>query len=237
MEIEARLICVLSSRLGIKHQETREFLKFAARMAAGFHDIGKAHPYYVDRNRDKIRAECPFDGDCGKCEKNRPSFGEHELVSAWVVKEYLDKLQLRLTSHFELINSIAWLAVVHHHQGMRAVGGRDVKLKKWNPLNDENTESIVKRLLENALRGVSLFPLNEILDELREIEISFRGDIGRSLPSTPLLKLYALIAGPLMICDNFVASYNRKGGYMRPLLKEVLEVYFKNHVSEKNIVC
>jgi len=228
---EARLVCVLSSRLGIKDKKIQEFLKFAVRVTIGFHDIGKAHPSYWYWNKDKVRAECPFDGDCRKCEGNKPSFRGHEIVSAWIVKEYLDKLEYlanlqQLTSRFP-IGPIAWLAVAQHHQGMRAIDDVNVdfskerkKWTKWNPLNDENTKIIVESLLENALQGISFLSFNEILDELRGIEINFGGNIRSSHTQ---LKLYALLAGPLMISDNLVALRNRKGRHLPQFLKEALK--------------
>jgi CRISPR-associated endonuclease Cas3-HD len=241
-KIEAKSVAVVLNRLAqysrISDNLTKNYVKFAVRLAIGMHDIGKAHPTYRLWNKNRLRLECdmPRRYDCERCSK--PVFRMHEVLSGCIIRKYLNRLPLiqevcdeicKFQSELSLDVMIS-LAVIYHHEAMHVPIDPQVEdylssFKNWNPLEDQEARVVVQRIVEEALDGSSFgLASTQILNEFREARIQFPEAI-KALRETsnPAIKLYALISGPLMICDNLVARRNRGGRGPRTFVAEALQ--------------
>ncbi|MBS7638506.1 hypothetical protein KEJ49_06470 [Candidatus Bathyarchaeota archaeon] len=214
----------------------RDYVKFATRLAIGMHDIGKAHPNYLLWNRHRLHLECdkPRKYNCESyCKPHIPKFIMHEVLSGCIVMRYLNRLPLiseigesQSAISLELMMS---LAVAYHHEAIRTPLNYKVEEQlssfgSWNPLEYEEAGIIVRRITEEALDGISFGPtLDEILDEFSGARIMFSETLKAwRAPGKPIVKLYALVCGPLMICDNLVAFRNRGGRAPTSFVEEAL---------------
>ncbi len=239
-KIESKTVEVLLNRLSQYTRISnmfRDYVKFAARLSIGMHDIAKAHPNYLHWNRYRLHLECekPRKYNCESyCKPDLiPQFRMHEVLSGCIVMRYLNRLPLISEigeSHSAIsLELVMSLAVAYHHEAIRTPLNHRVEeqlsyFKDWNPLEDEEAGIIVRRITEEALNGASFGPaLDEILDEFSEARVRFSETLKAwRAPGKPIVKLYALVCGPLMICDNLVAFRNRGGRAPKSFVKEAL---------------
>jgi CRISPR-associated endonuclease Cas3-HD len=247
--IEAKSVGVFLNRLAqhawIQDSLVRNYVKFAIRLAIGMHDIGKAHPTFRRSNMHKLRLECdmPKRYYCERfCKPDKmPRFRMHEVLSGCIVRKYLNRLLLIVPEvsekicefqsklHFDVIIS---LAIAYHHEAMHLPIDPQVEdylssFDDWNPLEDSEAGVVVQRIVGESLSGSSFGPtFTQILGEFKEARIQFLEAIKAwRETSNPVVKLYALISGPLMICDNLVARRNRGGRAPRTFVAEALQAY------------
>lgn len=251
-KIEMKSFEVLLNRLAqyvnISDVCTRNYLKFAIRLAIGMHDIGKAHPNYRRINFDRLRLVCNQSNfyDCErvcKVSNKMPSFGMHEILSGSIVRSYLIRL-LFISEIGEFQRKLSLdvmlsLAIAYHHEAMHLPIGPPIEdrlrsFRNWNPLEEKEAGGIVKRIVEDAIDGASFGPtISQILSEFKEAKVEFRETaLAWRKSSNPVVKLYALVTGPLMICDNLVARRNRGGRAPQTFVKEALQTWpgLKSHI-------
>lgn len=224
---EKRVTKILASRLGTKICDDFVFL---IRLVPLMHDVGKAHPDYQRRLK----------------KGRRPLFSWHEILSAqiyWRITEsFLFNMQ-RQNKTLDDVRKIGVTSIVFHHQAMRDIEvGRcpfKVNLLGWNVMNLSGllTELLAKGIkgLRNEGKSIHSFLSNikEMIDSAltefrRDIEIyrNIEG-IRKKLFEDELrtfgasIKLYSIIAGPLVICDWMAARKSRGADYKPPLIKEV----------------
>jgi len=248
MKIEAKSVGVFLNRLSqqaeISDNLIKNYVKFTVRLAIGMHDIGKAHPIYRRRNLNKLRLECdkPKRYDCERfCKPDGiPVFRMHEVLSGCIVRKYLNRLPLISEVNEKIcefqsklcLDVIISLAIVYHHEAMHAPIDHQVEdylssFDDWNPLEDPEARVIVQRIVRESLNRSSFGPtLTQILSEFEEARIQFPEAVKAwRETSNPVVKLYALISGPLMICDNLIARRNRGGRAPRTFVAEALQAY------------
>lgn len=235
---EDRIVKILATRLSLR-KENFPLLKILCRTMIVLHDIGKTHPAY--QRTIKAKNECPkYEKDCSRCDLS-PSFMFHEVLSAYVFRNIYFIIIHEIKTLYEnsnIINSI-WklpmLAILQHHQSMRGIDELNSKPPYYELKRAQSVEGITTLLidlLENSLTPI--FPdinVAKICDSNPLIQWPSWFEMVRYLRSTILekidgwLKLYAILLGPLYICDNLSARAHRPKGSLSKIIREAIRSY------------
>lgn len=207
---------VLLSRLGL-NSIYFELITELLRLTVKLHDIGKIQQEY--QKSLKVRGFCPYGptGNCSKCDL-RPNFSRHEEISAQVVYNITSSILFELEPEKEdlrtSLSHILAYGVLYHHEAIH----RPLEWSKKSPFIKEVIKSnydFVMKIIGPSCRALGV-DANKILEDLIERPAPFNKPV-QAMRSA--LKLHSLVSGPLMICDNVVASLHRppkKEGKERP---------------------
>jgi CRISPR-associated endonuclease Cas3-HD len=213
----------------IRSSELEKEILEAARIAAVFHDIGKAFHYYQEQKESAY-------------EKGRQymSFKFHEVISAnlyaQTIREYLRRKGQYPYKQTWLVN-LTLQAIILHHQGLRNITIEYIHNNK--EINDiisynhtksiENVKKVIQKIYEDAninlsLEKIFLDILYEKADYIvkmynPELIIDFY-----NLKCPVHVQISRLVTGCLMIADSWDA-YQKVGGRASRYIREVVIDY------------
>jgi len=212
----------------IKSSELEREILEAARVAAVFHDIGKALHYYQEQKE-------------GIYEKDRQymSFKFHEIISANFYAQTIHEYR-RINGKYPykqtwLVN-LTLQAIILHHQGLRAITIERIYDKQINNIisydhdkSIENIKEVIQKMYENININLGLEKI--LLDILYEKTgyIVKKYDPERiinfyDLEYSIYIQISRLVTGCLMIADSWDA-YQKVGGRASRYIREVVINY------------
>lgn len=217
-------------------EKAKELIK----LAIFFHDVGKGLNIYQLSVKESLEGK-----------RKKPSFVWHEVISAYIYKEYC----LRSFDKYIKYNSIklsiglGYLAILHHHHAMRIF--HDVQIDK--AVEDIKNVSKMKSYEKVRFTEEAMFNLSSYLESLgyKKMDIikdillsnSFLNDVIRNVKNDlkfkvtgsiniikeilceheQFLKLHEILTSHLVVSDLLTASIERKrpSNYVKKLTKEL----------------